>query len=355
MATAVHQLVHTLTWGDAISGEVLALQRCLQAKGIESGIYAIHVDPRYRGQAHSYREFPAGFAGSVVLHYSLGSPLNDLYRGLATARRILIHHNLTPAKWFKGINPRIASEIEHGVRELPELCRLSDRLVADSSFNAGELEAFGFKAAVLELPIDREKWAVEANPGIVELLRSQPGPHVLHVGRIAPNKCIEDVIKAFAFFQRFHREDAKLWLAGGDIDTELYSFSLRRLVRDIGVSESVIFTGRMADSEIRALYENCHAYLCMSEHEGFCLPLIEAMHFGLPVIAFDSSALPDTLADGGILVREKKPLAIAALLERLHTDTAMRDALVQAGRERAAQLSFEGFAARASEIFGSGA
>lgn len=348
---AIHQLVHTLTWGDAISGEVLALQRVFREAGRTSGIYAINVDPRLKQQACDYRTLPHDFPGEVLLHYSLGSPLNELYENLHAATRTLIYHNLTPARWFSGVNPRVAADIERGVKELPRLCALSARLVADSQFNAGQLAGLGFRAEILELPIDPGKWEVAANAGIAALLKNDPALHMLHVGRLAPNKCIEDIIRIFHFLHTYINQRSRLWLVGLDIDTELYSFALKRLVRELDIVDAVHFTGRMADSEVRALYENASVYVCMSEHEGFCLPVVEAMYFGLPVVAYASSVLPDTVRRGGALVAEKKHPQIAELAQEIYSNAEFRDRLVRAGHERAAELSFDNFRQRALGVF----
>ncbi len=338
-----HQLVHTLSYGDAISGEVLALQRCARERGYESEIFAINIHPAYQGKARKYAELSQDYSGDVWLHYSLGSPLNECYRNLRRARRTLVYHNLTPARWFAGINPRIVDDIERGARELPALCAMSDRLIADSEFNAGELKALGFHADVLTLPIDPARWSEPANAGIASLLRADPSLHVLHVGRLAPNKCIEDIIKIFYFIHHVIEPRSKLWLAGIDIDTELYSFSLKRLARELESEQAIQFVGSVADSELRALYENSSVYLCMSEHEGFCLPLIEAMHFGLPVIAYAAGAVPATVGHGGVLVKEKRHMEIAELAVRVCRDAELRARLVGAGRVRVQELSYDRF------------
>ncbi len=352
MATRkIHQLLHTLSYGDAISGEALALQRCLRAHGAESEIFAINVHPRYKDLAHRYQEFPKDFAGEVVLHYSLGSPLNSLYAGLQASVRTLIYHNLTPSRWFENVNPRIASEIESGLVELPELCRVSDRLLADSPFNAGELRAFGANATVLELPIDPVRWSEPANAGISALLKADSGINLLHVGRLAPNKCVEDIIKAFYFLHYHVERNSTLWLVGIDIDTELYSFSLKRLARELEVDQAIRFVGSMADSEVRALYEGCSAYVCMSEHEGFCLPLVEAMHFGLPVVAYASSAVPDTLGGAGVLVSEKRHAELAELIMEVCRNQALKASLVAAGKARVQSLSFDHFSRHVQQLF----
>lgn len=347
----LHQLVHTLSYGDAISGEVLALRRSFHELGFQSEIFSIHTHPKYKGETRDYRDFPEHFDGEVLLHYSLGSPLNDLYRSLTGARRGLIYHNLTPAHWFGSVNPRIVADIERGLTELPELCRITDRLIADSSFNAGELRALGFDAQVLELPIDATKWDIEANPGILSLLRNDPSLHVLHVGRIAPNKCIEDIIKVFYFLQKYVHQESKLWLVGIDIDTEVYSFGLKRLVQQLSLDERVKFVGQRDDAELKSLYQASSVYLCMSEHEGFCLPVIEAMHFGLPVVSYAAAALPETVGSGGVLVREKRHPEIAEILFEIHRNRDFRESLIAAGKQRAGQLSSAAFLGRVRALF----
>lgn len=355
MAKPIHQLVHTLSYGDAISTEVLALQRVFRGLGLESEIYSINAHPKLKGQARDFESFPADYTGELILHYSLGSPLNSLYLSLNKAVRTLIYHNLTPAKWFKGVNPRIVADIEDGLRELPILCRESSRLLADSAFNAAELRALGFGAEVLDLPLDREKWDRPRNEGIYNVVKNDPSLHVLHVGRLAPNKCIEDIIKPFYFLHKYINPQSKLWLVGIDIDTELYSFSLKRLADGLGIGYAVQFVGCLDDSEVRSMYEAASVYLCMSEHEGFCLPILEAMHFGLPVVSFASTALPETVGSGGILLGEKRHFETAALMQELFSNQELRGRMIAAGKARVAEFSFDKFGRRAADIFAGGA
>lgn len=347
-----HQLVHTLSYGDAISTEVLGLRRVFREAGHESHIFALNIHPAYKGEAFDVREYPKGEVAELTLHYSLGSPLNELYRNEEQATRTLVFHNLTPAKWFERVNPRIVADLEQGFAELPELCRRSTRVIADSTYNADELAHLGVKAAVLPLTVEPARWSVTANPGIAALLNADDTCHVLSVGRLAPNKCVEDVIRSFAFFHHHLVKKSKLWLVGIDIDTELYSFALKRLVRELLLEGVVHFCGRMADEELVAMYQGCDLFLTMSEHEGFCLPIVEAMHFGLPVVAFASSAVPETLGRGGILIHEKRHPAIAELLHEIVSDQELRARVIAAGRGRVGELSAQHFDARVRELYG---
>ena len=347
----IHQLVHTLNYGDAISGEVLALQRVFQARGIQSEIYAINTHPKYKGLTHDYRDFNRGFMGELVLHYSLGSPLNELYRNVPLAKRTIIYHNLTPSAWFAGVNPRIVTDIDEGLSELPGLLTLSDKILADSFFNAQELKKLGFNATVLPLSFDPVRWNLPRNEGMYNLLKNEGGIHILHVGRIAPNKCLEDIIKAFYFLHHHIDKRSRLWLPGIDIDTELYSFSLKRMVHEFQLTGAVEFCGGRSDDELKALYEAASVYVCMSEHEGFCLPVIEAMNFNLPVIGFNSSALPETIGEGGIIVNEKQPHLLAELMYQLSTDQNFRRSMIEKGQERVKEFTFKKFTENVDLIF----
>lgn len=350
MTRAIHQLVHTLSYGDAISTEVTALQRVLRGLGFESEVFAIHEHPNLRGQSIPYHRLAERGDGDLILHYSLGSPLNGIYANWRGGKRTLIYHNITPAKWYSSINQRVAQDIEVGLRELPELCRMSDSLWADSPYNAAELRELGFEAEVVELLVDPARWDGARNEGLYRSVKDSPGIQVLHVGRMAPNKCIEDIIKSFYFTVKYVDPQARLRLVGIDTDTELYSFSLRELANYLGIGYAVEFVGALSDSEVRSMYEASDVYLCMSEHEGFCLPLIEAMRFELPIIAFAAGAVPDTLGAGGVLVREKRHAEIGALIAEVAKPGALRERLIAAGRERVSDFSYQRFERRVSEL-----
>ena len=348
----IYQLIHTLSYGDAISNEALVLDRLFKESGFESKIYAINEHPKLKEKTIKYQEFPEDFDGCIILHYSLGSPLNSLYKKLNSAKKFLIYHNLTPAKWFKSINPRVARDIEKGQEELPDLLKISDKIISDSEFNSKEIEKLRFSSFVLSLPFDPVRWEEPANAGIATMLDNN-STHILHVGRIAPNKCLEDLIKTFYCYHEYINKDCFLWLPGIDIDTEVYSYSLKRLVNFLGLEEKVRFVGCFADSEIKALYENATCYLCMSEHEGFCLPIVEAMYFNLPVVSYSGSALADTVGNGGVLFSEKNYLKIALLIEKIAKNADFKSELVKLGQKRIEDFSIQKFKDNALSLFNS--
>jgi len=348
----VNQFVHTLNYGDAISGEARTIQRMLRQMSIPSEIYSVHTHEKLKGQTRSWLDFDKeaaaaaqdGLKTAVILHYSIASPLNQLFLQQRDAFRAAIFHNLTPVHWFERCNARVAADLRQGFAELPEVMGNAHLVLADSEFNCQELAKLGcVPAGTLPLLLDEEQWAVVANAGINSILRAHGGKNILHVGRIAPNKRIEDIIKAFYFYRHKINSQSRLWLIGTDIDTEIYSFELRRLVSELQLRDAVFFVGSVSASELRAFYEQADLYICLSKHEGFCMPILEAMHFSVPVIAYDAGAVAETLGSGGILVGRKRPAEIAELMEIILTDNLVRSRLVEQGRKRAAAFSLSRF------------
>jgi len=344
----IHQFVHTLNYGDAISGEALTIRRLLAERGLGGNIYSLHAHDKVKEQTRHWLQFDEDLAVSraqnqpvcVILHYSIASPLNDLFMATESVERVVIYHNLTPPRWFANYNSRVYQDLQRGVIELPSIINAADLVLADSEFNRDELAQFTNRSiSVLPLPLDLEKWSVPANGGIAAVLKAKGEVNLLHVGRLAPNKCVEDIIKSFYFYRHKIQPRSKLWLIGIDIDTEIYSFELRRLISRFNLKDSVELVGAVADGELRSFYENCDVYLCMSEHEGFCLPLLEAMYFRLPVIAYGACAVPETLGGAGVLVQQKAHAEIAEVVNLLVTDQAARSKIIEAGEKRIRDFS----------------
>jgi len=347
----IYQLLHTLSYGDAISTEVLSLDKVLKDSGFETGIFSINTHQHLKGKSINYKQMDKDFEGVLILHYSLGSPINELYLNLPNVKKVLIYHNITPKKWFENVNFRVANDIEVGIKELPRLLEKTDLIISDSDYNAKELKEIGYDSIVLNLPFDSNKWnEVPEGPGFKALINPNE-LNLLHVGRLAPNKCIEDIIKVFYFLKHKVQAHSKLWLVGIDSDTEIYSFGLKRMVEDLSLRDSVVFTGCLLDDDIKALYKNCSSYICMSEHEGFCLPVVEAMNYELPVISFASTALTDTVGDGGVLFTEKKHPQIAELVNEVYQNKELNSRLKHAGLKRVSELSIEKFQKEALDIF----
>jgi glycosyltransferase involved in cell wall biosynthesis len=347
-----HQLVPNLAFGDAISQQALTLRRLLRASGVRSEIFAEHVDAQLRGEARPYRELRQSVDGdtAVLYHFSIGSELTDLYR-LLPGPRVLVYHNITPPEFFRGVNAQVAALCARGRDELRSLRGQCTLALGDSEFNRQELESFGFaRTAVFPIVLDPERYGLRP---VTRLERPYRDGHVnfLHVGRLVPNKRIEDLLKVFYFYRRRINPDSRLFLVGIDTDMEIYAVALRQMIHDLGLS-GVAFPGRVTQRELVTYYRLAHVYLCMSEHEGFCVPLVEAMHFGVPVIAYSAGAVPETLGDAGALVLRKDFPEIAELAALICEDAALREEMAAAGRARAELFLPDAMATRLSELLG---
>jgi glycosyltransferase involved in cell wall biosynthesis len=327
----VDQILAAAAPGDAVTGQAIAWRELLREWGADGEILAEHVHPDLVGTVRRV-DLRGGLPASVsalVLHFSIGSRVIDL--ALAAAAPLAVcYHNVTPGELVRPWSPGLADACDAARRALPRLRGRVTALIADSAFNAAELAQAGVgAAAVVPLILD-----VAPPPP-----RDPQGPpEIVSVGRIVPNKRIEDVVRAFALYQRHRAPDARLTLVGGDEGFTSYRQAVEAHAGELG-ARGVRFTGRVGDAERDAIYARAHAYLCMSAHEGFCAPLIEALGHGLPVVARAAAAIPETLGGAGILVEDPDMLPLAA--EALHdvvTSAPTRAALAAAASRRLAEL-----------------
>ncbi len=322
---AIHQVLAALAYGDAIGNEALAIRKHLRARGFESEIFAEKVHPKMAGLAHPLSEYDEAAKGDTLcmFHFSIGSAASSLVFH-RNDPLICVYHNITPPEFFFPFHPHLARLCYHGRRELKAFASRSVLGLGDSEFNRKELEAAGFKpTGVLPIVMNWERYSEPPSAVMMERLTGFPGPTVLFVGRIVPNKKVEDVLTSFAAFQRHHAPESRLLLVGDSVGHEKYLRRLLELVRSLRV-KNVIFTGQVSQGDLIAAYRSSQAFLCLSEHEGFCVPLLEAMHFGLPVLAFDAAAVRETMAGGGLLLEDKDPRIVAASLDRVLSDSAFR-------------------------------
>jgi glycosyltransferase involved in cell wall biosynthesis len=326
--------VAALSYGDAIGNEALAIQGHLRRAGFESDIFAERVHPRMAHLARPLWEYGDVSSPETVclFHFSIGSAAGRLIYH-APDRLVSIYHNITPADWFLGFHPHLAGLCHHGRRELAAFASRTELGLGDSEFNRRELEAAGYRrTAVLPIVLDLDDYHRPASP-VARRLYDDGRVNVVFVGRIIPNKRIEDLIGVFALYQRHVEPRSRLLLVGDHRGHERYYDRLQERVRRLGADE-VVFTGHVDDDDLRAYYSAGDVFLCLSEHEGYCVPLLEAMAFRLPVIAYDAGAVAETLRGGGILLREKRPEVVAELIGRVQEDGVLRAAVLRT-QERA--------------------
>jgi glycosyltransferase involved in cell wall biosynthesis len=320
----VHQLLAALSYGDAIGNEALAIQKHLRAAGFESDIFAEGVHPRMAHLARPLWEYGAESSPDTVclFHFSIGSAAGRLIFH-APDRLVAIYHNITPAHFFLGFHPHLAGLCYHGRRELSAFAARTELALGDSEFNRRELEAAGYaRTGVLPIVLDLDAYTTPPSP-VTRALYDDDRTNVLFVGRMIPNKRIDDLVRTFAAYQKAFNPRSRLILAGDHRGHERYFARLGEMVRALRVDE-VVFTGHVEHDELMACYAVSDVFLCLSEHEGFGVPLLEAMVFGLPVIAYDAGAVAETLRGGGILLDEKEPFEVAALIDRVLRDESLR-------------------------------
>lgn len=336
--TSIHQFVAGFSNGDAISNEAVAMRDLFRSWGYKSDIFSEskRILPELRKQAQDVSSYAAQCNPDdiVLLHLSMGSLVNEAFRSL-DCRKAILYHNITPPDYFDLVNKQTAANLALGRKQVKSLASSAELNMADSNFNASELEMLGFQdVKVLPLMLDFSR--LRTAPDRKILKRFNDGKtNILFVGRCAPNKKIEDLLRAFAYYNHFTDGNSRLIHVGSFAGTERYYYLLLTQARELGI-ENIHFAGAVPLSQLNAYYSCSSVFLCMSEHEGFCIPLIESMVHDLPVIAYAAGAVPETLAGSGVLVHEKRYDIIAELTSRLAYDQELRNAVIAGQQKRLA-------------------
>ncbi len=337
----ISQLVAGYSSGDAISNEARELRKLFRSWGYNSEIYVNiqFLSPELRGACRDYRQYLKHDSPDniIIFHFSVGSKLTDFVRGLR-ARKVVIYHNITPAKYYQGINPRAAEALAKGREELKSFSDVPGLALGDSDYNVRELVELGYrKTGVLPLLLDLQVF--DRTPPDPEIMEKFGGNYigVLFVGRIAPNKKFEDIIKAFYIYQKTCRANSRLFLVGGYDQLDPYYTYLCGLIRELDV-RNVWFAGHASLPELVAYWRLADVFLSMSEHEGFGIPLIESMHFGIPVIAYAAGAVEETMGGTGILIRKKNYNEIAEIIDMVTKDEQFRNRIVEKQLRRTKEL-----------------
>jgi len=337
---AIHQLVAGFSRGDAISNEAVVMRHLFQGWGYDARIYcdSRRILPELRSEAFDLNELRHGCGPEdvVLLHLSIGSQANEVFRDLP-AKKVILYHNITPPEYYQLVQPSTAADLARGRKQAAGLAGVAAVNLADSAFNARELADWGYPpSAVFPLMLDFEKLGGAPDRAVMRQF-GDGKVNVLFVGRCAPNKKIEDVILAFACFQKGVEANSRLILAGSFAGTERYHRLLVTMARDLKL-ENVVFTGSIPQAQLNACYRSAHVFLCMSEHEGFCIPLVESLVHRLPVLAFSACAVPETLGGAGVLFHDKQFEAIAELMGRITRETTLRNSLLAVQDKRVLQL-----------------
>ncbi len=337
----VIQVLPTMAYGDAVGNDTMALHHTLKEMGFNTKIYAENIDKRLSGIEKVEKIGKLKDDDIVIYHLSTGTALNYQISGWG-GRLIVIFHNVTPPEFYKKYSPKLERICKDGWNGVKFLADKVEYCLADSSYNRQNLQDLGYQCNIDVLPILIRFEDYEKKPSAKVLKKYQDDGYtnILFTGRIAPNKKQENVIAAFACYQKYYNPKSRLFIAGSYNGMENYYKQLQDYTEQSGV-EQVVFTGHIPFDEILAYYHLADLFLCMSEHEGFCVPLVEAMYFDVPVIAYDKAAIADTLGGSGLLINDNDPVLAAGLMDRLQKDADLKEKVLFNQRMRLKDFSHE--------------
>jgi L-malate glycosyltransferase len=336
-----HQILVGAAPGDAITTEALRLQQALRALG-PSEIFAQHRDTEMLGAVHHLSEYDRVVSAAprdvvLVLHASIAEPAVFEFVMARRERLVVRYHNITPAHFFAPYGQGFVALLSRGREELAALGPRAARAVADSHYNEAELRALGY-ATTSVVPLVTDTSALVAavpDASLPAMPATGDTPVLLFVGRVAPNKGHRWCMEALHVLQTYREPMARLVFAGGG-EVQGYRSMLNRAADELGLRCS--FTGKVSIRQLAALYRRADVFVCLSEHEGFGAPLVEAMAFGLPVVAWNMAAVGETVGDAAVLLEDRAPELVAEAVCRVTSDAELRATLVSQGRRRAEQL-----------------
>lgn len=339
----IYQVMPTVSFGDAVSNDARAISKVISEMGYKTGIYAENIDKRVSGSdIRRIDKLPAVKKDDIIIfNHSTGTDLCYKLKEM-NGHKIMIYHNITPPEFFAGYSLTSQKLTQYGYKGTKDLADTIEYVISVSQYNADDLKRMGYKCPMTVRPIlipfsDYDK---APNHQLIDKYSGDGYTNIVFVGRLAPNKKQEDVIAAFAYYKKFINKKSRLILVGSDSSMEAYSRKLKKYAEAL-MLEDVIFTGQVSFDSILAWYRLADVFLCMSEHEGFCVPLIEAMYFNVPVIAYDSSAISSTLGGSGLLIDSKDPVETAMLIDRLVKDNDLKNEVVKGQNERLKYFSYE--------------
>lgn len=341
----VFQVLVTLSFGDAVSNDCFAIKQVLLDAGYTTAIYAENIDKRVKdSHVKKYNSLPKLKASDVVLyHLSTGSEMNSKIMDLP-CRKFVIYHNITPSQFFTSYNGTTARLCAMGHDETLKLKDTFEAGFCDSQFNLDQLRSYGYTCPLVVRPvlIPFEDYKKKPDQEVIEKMNEDKDTvkNVIFVGRIAPNKCQQDIISVAYAYKKLYDDKVRFILVGSSNGTEKYQNKLEFYSQLLEL-DNVEFTGQISFPAILAYYKTASAFLCLSEHEGFCVPVLEAMCFDVPVLAYNSTAVPETMGDSGIILEDKDPATAAAYLHELLLNESIRKEVIDGQRERLKRFSYE--------------
>jgi glycosyltransferase involved in cell wall biosynthesis len=335
----INQWVPAAHKGDAIGDSARHVRDLVRAMGHESDVYALTIDDDLRHDVRPFRDAAAARGDLTIFHYALPSPMSAAFASLASGR-VLQYHNVTPAAYFAPYDPHLFRLASIGRQELATLATQTDLALGDSEFNRQELEDLGFaRTAVFPIAVNTARITQRVERPAVEAMVDDRLVNFLFVGRIAPNKKIEDHIKLAEAYKRYIDAYYRFVFVGRCDVVPRYYATVRALMAEYRMlPDRFVFTGPVPDEELAIYYQHAAVYVSLSEHEGFCVPLLEAMAADVPVLAYAAGAVPDTLGGAGVQFSPKDLEYAAELLGALAFDDRLRADVIAGQRRRLADF-----------------
>lgn len=328
---AIYQLLPTFWHGDAIGNETMSIKKILLDKGFKTGIYGLYCTPQLQKEFLNYRKLDNLKKDDILIyHFAIGCRELCEFIKKINCKKIMLYHNITPSNFFEEYSKLFVEITNAGRQELSMLKDEFDYCLADSEYNKQELIDLGYKVPIDILPliINFDDYDKALDLVTLEKYANDDYTNILFVGRIAPNKKQEDIIRIFNFYKKNINPKSRLIFVGNFQGLEKYYLRLMDYVRALELDD-VVFTGHVSFNSILSYYNLADIFLCMSEHEGFCVPLVEAMYFDIPVIAYESTAIPYILRNSGCIVKSKDPKEVSMLIHKILCDLRAREKVLQ--------------------------
>lgn len=336
------QIVPSISYGDGVSNDCIAIKQALSERGYNTQIYAETISPKVdSGTAVPLNKMPQLFAGDVIiLHLASGHHLNFEINKM-NGKKVIRYHNITPPYFFAGYDKNSQHACSFGYEGVRFLADKVDYVIAVSEYNKRELRRMGYTCDIDVMPILIPFDDYKQKPDENTIRKYSDGKtNVIFTGRIVPNKKQEDVIRAFHLYKKYYDPEARLFLVGSYKGMKEYYERLQNYVQRLG-TQDICFTGHIPFNQILAYYTLADVFVCMSEHEGFCIPLLEAMYFQTPILAYNSSAIGGTLGGTGVLLPDKAPALTAGWMNRLAKDEELRKNVIENQNRHLENFTYE--------------
>ena len=325
------QLVDGYSKGDGVGNAITAIDSLLRVKGFETEICDRTLDLTDLDNPD--------FEGENLVLYHVAVSVDPLVTYLR-CKKILVFHNITGPEFLIGPGLQgIRRNCSAGLYDIRGLAKYFDSAIVASDYSKRTLVESGWtedKIYIVPYMIRFDKLAQDYDKQVVERY-SDDCINILFTGRIMPNKKQEDIIYSFAKYKNSYNKNSRLFLVGG-VANKAYFEALKNLVKELHLENDVILTGKAPFSQYIAYYKLADVFLCMSAHEGFCIPLVEALYYNVPIIAINSTAVPDTLGGSGVLLDDRDPNVVGKEIDRLVSDADYRKKVLDTEKARLSEL-----------------